>query len=87
MRQFDLYAEQTEIVTIHISVPPQQRPERIDRYLTEAIADISRAKVQVLLQKNLIQKNGSTNIRPSDKVKANDFIIVEIPRPRPLKVE
>jgi 23S rRNA pseudouridine1911/1915/1917 synthase len=87
MGLFDLFEEQTDVTTIHISVPPQQRPERIDRYLTEAIADISRAKVQLLLQRKLITKNGSADIRPSDKVKANDFIIVEIPRPRPLKVE
>ncbi len=87
MGQFDLFEESGDLVTIHIAVPSQQRPERIDRYLTEAIADISRAKVQTLLERQLVTKNGETKIRPSEKVKPNDIIIVQIPRPRPLMIE
>ncbi len=56
----------------------EQAGERIDKYLSEQLADMTRSHIQKLIKENKVQVNGSfvkANFKPS----AQDEVVVEIP--------
>ena len=58
----------------------EQGGERIDRFLSEEIADLSRSYIQKLLKEGSISVNGKA-VKANYKVNAGDEILVEIPEP------
>ena len=60
--------------------------ERIDRYIAEALPDLSRAAVQRLIEAGDVTVNGAPS-RASYKVRAGDQIVVRIPPPQPTAIE
>lgn len=58
----------------------EQGGERIDRFLSEEIADLSRSYIQKLLKEGSISVNGKA-VKANYKVNAGDEIRVEIPEP------
>jgi len=57
--------------------------ERIDKYLTERLAEASRAEVQRLIKAGCVTLNGAT-VKPSQRVERGDQIVVRIPPPEPV---
>jgi 23S rRNA pseudouridine1911/1915/1917 synthase len=66
-------------------VTPEDAGRRLDQFLTGALANISRARVQELIEQHKVQVNGST-ARPSLKLRGDELIEIhgEAERP-PLK--
>ncbi|PYY20007.1 MAG: RluA family pseudouridine synthase [Acidobacteria bacterium] len=64
---------------------PESVGQRLDQFLTAALANVSRARVQVLIEQHKVQVNGSV-ARPSLKLRGDELIEVlgEAERP-PLK--
>lgn len=58
----------------------EQGGERIDRFLSEEIADLSRSYIQKLLKEGSISVNGNA-VKANYRVNAGDEILVEIPEP------
>lgn len=87
MWRSELLEETSETLTIQIVVPPNQHPYRVDKFLTETIANISRSKVQTLIDRGLVIRNGALIDKASDKILAGDLVTVYIPKFRPLRVE
>jgi len=73
--------------TVEITVPPKRKDgERIDKYLAKAIANISRSRLQQLIDEDLVQVNDH-GVKSSYQISPGDHIHVVIPRPPRLEVE
>ncbi|HEX8811162.1 MAG TPA: RluA family pseudouridine synthase, partial [Terracidiphilus sp.] len=70
---------------ITISVPPDAAGQRLDQFLTTLIPDVSRARVQQLLEEEKARVNGSA-AKPSLRLKSGEQItILGNPQPVPLR--
>lgn len=60
---------------------------RLDRFLAQHLPDVSRSRVQQLIEAECVQLNGSTCTSKKVKVQSGDRLTVEIPPPEPLELE
>ncbi|HEY3874580.1 MAG TPA: RluA family pseudouridine synthase [Candidatus Kapabacteria bacterium] len=72
---------------LHISVPKNEGPERVDQYLARVIANSSRSKVQNAIAAGAVLVNGKPLVRPSYKVRGGDNFEITVPRPEPMHAE
>lgn len=73
--------------TVTITVPPKRKDgERIDKYLARSIPNISRSKLQQLIDDELVQVNDHC-VKASYAISPGDEIRVVIPKPPKLEVE
>lgn len=70
---------------IEIVVPAQKVPERIDKFLTREIANISRTRLQQLIELELVLVDDKV-IKPSHTVSAGEKINILLPRPQKTEV-
>ncbi len=75
----DLEAENLHQVDIKC----ESSGQRIDRALSEAIPDLSRSRIKMLILAGEVTSNGATIIDPSKSVKQGDLITVKVPPPVP----
>lgn len=77
-----------EIITekkFRFEIPEGQRRERLDVFLTHAIENSTRTKIQNLIKNELVQVNGKF-VKPSYQLNPGDIVEVRIPvKPRPAK--
>jgi 23S rRNA pseudouridine1911/1915/1917 synthase len=59
---------------------------RLDRYVAEALDDLSRTTVQRLIEEGNITVNGN-RVSPSHRLRAGDGIAVHIPPPEPVQLQ
>jgi len=67
-------------------VEREQEGVRIDQYLSQRISDISRSRIQKLIEQGNITV-GDKQIKPNYKVKQGDIVRVELPEPVVLDVK
>ena len=72
----------TEHKIRQIAVPQHQERERIDRFLARQVGDLSRNKIQMLIEEAKITVNGKP-VRSSTLLNSGDQIIIEYPTPPP----
>jgi 23S rRNA pseudouridine1911/1915/1917 synthase len=60
--------------------------ERLDRYVAEALTDLSRTAVQRLIEEGNVTVNGKRS-SPSQRLRAGDEILVHIPPPEPVDLQ
>lgn len=70
------------IETQTITVDPGQHPVRIDKFLTEKLAKISRNRIQAGIKNGKILVDGKV-IKVNHKLSPNEVITIEVPRYRP----
>ncbi len=68
-------------------VGPEQAGTRIDRLLSEALADTSRSFIQKLFEKERITVNGTVCRLKKYKAETGDRICLSLPEPEPLDVQ
>ncbi|MGH7206744.1 MAG: RluA family pseudouridine synthase [Nitrospiraceae bacterium] len=73
--------KQTEFV-----VTAGETPKRLDLFLANREPTLSRSALQRLIQDGRITINGLP-VKPSQKIKPGDRIVLEIPRPEPLELK
>lgn len=61
-----------------INIELQNANQRIDRYLTEVLEDLSRSQIQKMIKDGLVQVNNQ-NIKPNYRLEEGDMITYEIP--------
>lgn len=67
-----------------IRTPPEAAGMRLDQYLAQAIPEISRSRVQLLIEHGQVQVNGSA-AKPRHKLAPGEVIVITgNPRPAPL---
>lgn len=63
-----------------------ESPKRLDIFLANREAALSRSALQRLIEEGRIRINGQ-RVKPSQKIKPGDRIVLEIPRPEPLELK
>ncbi|OUL26667.1 pseudouridine synthase [Nostoc sp. T09] len=61
--------------------------ERLDRYLSQELPDLSRSRIQQLIEQGNVQLNGQVCTSKKINVKAGDRITLEIPKAQPLQLQ
>jgi 23S rRNA pseudouridine1911/1915/1917 synthase len=61
--------------------------ERLDRYLSQELSDLSRSRIQQLIEQGNVQLNGKFCTSKKINVKSGDRIILEIPEAQPLELQ
>ena len=81
----DPYAR--EDLTVVIDVPPGQEPViRLDVYLTQKMANVTRAKVQRGIKEGRVTINGTAQKKASTIVQPGDQIACTMSRPKPIQL-
>ncbi|MBE9237804.1 RluA family pseudouridine synthase [Anabaena aphanizomenioides LEGE 00250] len=69
-----------------INLLVQEKTERLDRYLSSAIPDLSRSRVQQLIEQGHVQVNNQVCTSKKINLKLGDRICLEIPAVQPLEL-
>ena len=73
--------ESEELFEHHrVEVDPGQQPLRVDKFLTNLIAHMSRSRLQLSARAGYVRING-TPVKPNAKVKPGDVVTIELPQP------
>src|SRR5262245_66546718 len=67
---------------LDLSVPSPGSGERLDRFLAAAQTDLSRSRLQGLIEAGRVQVNGRP-VRAALRLREGDRVRVEIPEPEP----
>jgi 23S rRNA pseudouridine1911/1915/1917 synthase len=70
-----------------ITLQARQNAERLDRYLAQQLPELSRSRIQQLIEQGNIQLNSKTCTSKKTAVKIGDIISVEIPEAIPLELK
>ncbi|MBD2344880.1 RluA family pseudouridine synthase [Anabaena subtropica] len=65
----------------------EENSERIDRYLAEELPDLSRSRIQQLIEQGKVQVNGKVCTSKKINLKVGDRIILAIPEAQPLELQ
>lgn len=68
-----------------VVIPEKQGKERLDKFLTRSIASLSRARLQKLIQEELVTVN-SQPVKASHLISPGETIEVCVPRPTPVEI-
>ena len=71
---------------VTLDVPPGQSPVRIDVYLTDKLANATRAKVQRAVREGCVDVNGTTTTKVSTPVQPGDRIACRLMKPPPVEI-
>ena len=71
---------------VELEVPPGQSPVRIDVYLTDKLANATRAKVQRAVREGYIDVNGTAVTKVSTPVQPGDRIACRLMKPPPIEI-
>lgn len=69
-----------------LRVDAEHSGQRLDRYLVDRFAELSRTRVHALIESGAVCL-GSHRVRPSTRVAAEDEIVVTMPEPTPNRLE
>lgn len=68
---------------LQLTVPEEQGGARLDRYLTSALEDFTRSRVQSLIRAGHVSSPNGVIADPGSKVKAGDMLTVVVPPAEP----
>jgi 23S rRNA pseudouridine1911/1915/1917 synthase len=69
-----------------INLQVEEKSDRLDRYLSEELPDLSRSRIQQLIEQGHIQLNDKVCTSKKIHLKAGDRIILEMPAVQPLQL-
>ncbi len=73
-------------MSLQIELYVEESDERIDRFLAEQLPDLSRSRLQKLIEQGHVQVNGQLCTSKKADVKAGDLIKLDIPDAQPLQL-
>lgn len=76
--------QEVQVFCLHPKVEDEKK--RLDLYIQECIDELSRTRIQELIESYLIQVNGTVT-KPSYRIRPGDKVMVRIPPPAPIEVE
>ncbi|MCH6558856.1 RNA pseudouridine synthase, partial [candidate division KSB1 bacterium] len=68
-----------------VVIPSQQGKQRLDKFLTQQIASVSRARLQKLIREDLVKVNGQP-AKASHLVSPGEKVEVCVPKPTPVDI-
>jgi 23S rRNA pseudouridine1911/1915/1917 synthase len=72
---------------IEINLQVEEKGERIDRYLSQQLPDLSRSRIQQLIEEGNVQVNGKVCTSKKVTVQSGDRISLTIPEAKPLDLQ
>ncbi|MEM6448576.1 MAG: RluA family pseudouridine synthase [Cyanobacteria bacterium P01_D01_bin.123] len=69
-----------------LDVPPEGAGQRLDRWLGDVVADVSRSRVQKLIRQGQVRLNGRICQQKNDLLQAGDRVDLDIPDPVPVEL-
>jgi len=79
-------AEHLASERIELIVPAEQAGTRLDRFLALELSDMSRTRIQELMEEGRVLVDGAV-MKPSHKVDEGATVVIDIPPPAPVGVE
>jgi len=76
-----------KVVVTEINLQVTASDDRLDRYLSQQLPDLSRSRLQQLIEQGYVQVNGEVCSSKKAAVKIGDRIQVEIPAVQPLELK
>ena len=70
-----------------IELQVEQGTERLDRWLSSQLADLSRSRLQKLIDQGQVQINGQVCGEKQHKIQNGDRVVVTIPVVQPLEIQ
>lgn len=70
-----------------INLQVEEQGDRIDRYLSQQLPDLSRSRIQQLIEQEQVQVNGKVCTSKKATVQAGDRISITIPEAKPLDLQ
>ncbi len=70
-----------------IDLSVEETPDRLDRYLADQVTDLSRSRLQKLIEQGHVQVNGEVCTSKKLEVKLGDRIQIDIPAAQPLALQ
>jgi 23S rRNA pseudouridine1911/1915/1917 synthase len=70
-----------------INLQVEETSDRIDRYLSQELADLSRSRIQQLIEQGVVQVNGKVCTSKKTTVQSGDRISLVIPDAKPLDLQ
>ncbi|MBW4561408.1 MAG: RluA family pseudouridine synthase [Mojavia pulchra JT2-VF2] len=70
-----------------INLEVHEKSDRLDRYLSQELPDLSRSRIQQLIEQGKVQINGEVCTSKKINLKAGDRITLEIPEAQPLELQ
>ena len=70
-----------------INLQVEETSDRIDRYLSQELADLSRSRIQQLIEQGVVQVNGKVCTSKKTTVQSGDRISLVIPEAKPLDLQ
>jgi 23S rRNA pseudouridine1911/1915/1917 synthase len=74
-------------IVTEINLQVEEKGERIDRYLSEQLPDLSRSRIQQLIEQENVQVNGKVCTSKKTTVQSGDHISLTIPEAKPLDLQ
>lgn len=78
--------EPMHVERIEMTVPPKQKKQRLDAYLTLFLFNASRNKIQKWIKDGQITVNNNLIVKPNYVVQPADEIVILVPKPPPIDV-
>jgi 23S rRNA pseudouridine1911/1915/1917 synthase len=82
-----LYSEEFRPLAAQIELYVEEPDDRLDRYLADQLPDISRSRIQKLIEQGHIRINGAVCMSKKAGVQEDDRLQVEIPEAQPLELQ
>ena len=71
---------------VELVVPIEQAGQRLDRFLVSQLPELSRSRIQALIDEGRVQVDGVA-MKPSHRVESGETVLLEIPPPAPAGVQ
>ncbi len=66
-----------------VTVEPDDAGQRVDKFLAAKLPELSRARLQALLEAGAVERDGALIAEPASRVKPGQRFVVLIPEPKP----
>ncbi len=76
-------SDQENEASSHFTVTDEQKGERLDRYLSSLLPELSRSRVKALIKEGQVTQDGDKIIEPNTRVKPGESYQIVIPEPEP----
>lgn len=73
--------------TLNFQLSPEWKNKRLDKVLSSLYPEVSRSYLQSLIEEGFVKVNGEVVKKPSKKLKGNEFIELNIPKPKELELK
>ena len=70
-----------------INLEIEEKSDRLDRYLAQHLSDLSRSRIQQLIEQGNVLLNGKICTSKKETVKLGDLVFLEIPAAQPLALQ